>query len=191
MRKGLFIITLVGLLFTVGCICGPAGSASYRRVDTKRDLDRTTLARYRAEAAEAARAGQTGHMLVLEHSNWWPLGLLAFWHRGAVQALPAPQGGTYYMVSQSRGYGPLSVLYVSQQDATFRDDGSRFSTMDTSSILWGHLVMTHEMESEDKGGHWESHEMTSLIHHFINWGQMEHEFFFSLFSAPNPVGFGN
>ena len=191
MRKFGLLMAVIGLSFTVGCAGIGAGVSPYRSIALNRDLDAATLARYRAETEKAVEAGQRDHVVVLERSNWWPLGLVAYWHRGSVRAMRMLHGDTVYMVSRSRGYGPLSVAYVSKEDASFGTDGKRLNGMTTSSVLWGHLAMFHVMGSQADHGGWQRHESAHLLHHIINWTKAHGKVSFSLFSAPNPVGFGD
>jgi hypothetical protein len=171
-----------------GCAC-PPGAARYRTVDLDRDLAEGTLARYRAEAVAAERAGQEGHVLVLESTNLWPLGLVGYWRRGSVRAMEMP-GGVEYLVSESRGYGPLSVLYVSGDEAAFSADGVRLRGSASASLLWGHLAMFHSMDSGGAGSARHRHDSAHLLHHFLNWSTEHAGTSFWLFSAPNPVGAG-
>ncbi|MHC4479981.1 MAG: hypothetical protein ACYS1C_03305, partial [Planctomycetota bacterium] len=157
--------------------------------DLDRDLAEGTLARYRAEAVAAERAGQEGHVLVLESTNLWPLGLVGYWRRGSVRAMEMP-GGVEYLVSESRGYGPLSVLYVSGDEAAFSADGVRLRGSASASLLWGHLAMFHSMDSGGAGSARHRHDSAHLLHHFLNWSTEHAGTSFWLFSAPNPVGAG-
>jgi len=129
-------------------------------------------------------------MIVLEHTNWWPLGLLAYWKQGTVYAMRGADGRPRYMVSQSTGYGPLSLVYVSGQDAMYDAGGKRINAMGMDSVLWGHLAMFHQMGSRDATGKWLQHKSSHLVHHLINVSTMHGQTRWSLLSAPNPVGAG-
>lgn len=180
------MVALVVIL-SVATGCAGAGVASYQRIDMGRDLDAATVARYQAEALGTGHAQE---MVVLEHSNWWPLGIFAYWQQGTVQAMHGPDGKPLYMVSQSTGYGPLSVFWVDGTDAMFAADGTRLNTMGMDSILWGHLAMFHDMGSRSPQGEWSQHNSSHWLHHLINFSTMHGETSWSIFSAPNPVGAG-
>lgn len=189
MKRCWLLAATTGLFFVAGC-AGPLGASVYTRIDLDRDLGAAALARYRAEASDVAGAGQKGHMQVLERSNWWPLGLLAFWHQGTVRAMQTHEGATHYMVSQSRGYGPLSMFFVLRKEAVFRDDGRRLNGARASSVLWGHAAMFHTMESRREDGSWQRHGSAHLVHHLVNWARAHGRLSVSLLSAPNPIEFG-
>lgn len=180
---------IVVTLLAAGC-SGTPGVSAFRPVDLTGDLDATTLSRYRAETEQARAAGQSGHVITLESTNWWPLGVPAYWRRGSVRAMETADGESRYVVSSSRGYGPLSAFYVDERTATYRADGRRVGAHSGFSLLWGHLAMTHTMESRGPDGRWGRTEAVHLIHHFVNWGSRHGRSWFSLFSAPNPVGLG-
>ena len=171
------------------CWWSPDAPAAWGRtvpVDLGKDLDAATLARYQSEAQQAGE----GRHAVLEHTNWWPLGLLAYWRQGTVKVMPGPAGEPVYMVSQSDGYGPLSVFYVSGKDAMFAADGTRLNSMGMDSVLFGHLAMFHDMGSRSPDGQWSQHSSSHWLHHMINLAKMHGETTWSLFSAPGPVGSG-
>jgi len=182
---------LVGTLTLAGCATPGTGTrvAAFQTINLKADLDPAVLARYRAATPRASDAGGTCHMATLEETNWWPLGLLLFWHRGSVQSMPGEKGRTVYMVSQTRGFGPLSVLYVSREDATFDADGRLLADMSMGSVLWGHLAMFHGMRFRLDGDTWMTHSTSHWLHHAISVLDMNGVAGVSLFSAPNPVGF--
>ncbi|MFO7956616.1 MAG: hypothetical protein R6X33_05910 [Candidatus Brocadiia bacterium] len=186
---GLRCAVIVVTLLVAGC-SGTPGVAAYRPVDLTGDLDPATLSRYRAEAERARAAGQTGRALVLEQTNWWLPGVLAYWRRGSVRGMETTDGERHYTVSASTGYGPLSVLYVDEQTATYRADGRRVGAHSGFSLLWGHLAMNHTMESRGPDGRWGRSDAIHLVHHLVNWGSRHGRSWFSLFSAPNPVGLG-
>jgi hypothetical protein len=186
-RNAIVLVALVVLFVASGCT---GGVASFRRIDMGRDLDAATLARYQAETQQAAGAGRSQHMTVLEHTNWWPLGILAYWRQGTVQVMPGPGGRPVYMVSESTGYGPLSVFYVSGTDAMFSADGKRLNVMGMDSVLWGHVAMFHDMGSLSPEGEWSQHASSHWLHHLINLSKMHGKTSWSLFSAPGAVGAG-
>ncbi len=188
MKYALLTVLTAGILFVMGCASAP-GVSPFTEIDLGQDLDATTLARYKAEADKATEAGQTGHMLVLEQTNWWPLGIVAYWRAGSVKAMHG-SGGWHYMVSSNRGYGPLSSLFVTKQETTFSGDGKRLNSMGMDGVFFGHIAMFHSMGSRDDAGQWQSHESSHLMCHTFNWGSMHGATSFSLFSSPNPVGVG-
>jgi hypothetical protein len=185
----IYLTAIIAFVAMQGCSSVP-GVSSYQPVDLGRDLDAATLSRYRAEAETAAQAGQQGHMLVLERANRWPLGVLAYWKQGEVQAMHRSDGQLTYSISASQGYGPLSVLYVSGNGAVFDPDGKRLSGMSTGSVLWGHLAMVHAMAVRLGDGQWHEHTSAGFLHHLINVGTEHGNSCFYLFSMPNPVGSG-
>lgn len=180
MRTGSLAVAVVLLIGLAGCASAP-GASRFTSVSLTKDLDAASLARYRAEAEKARAAGQGGEMLVLEQTNAWPLGLLAYWRKGTVKTM-----GSTYTVTVSRGYGPLAMFYVRGRTATFDENGERLHGMDNSGVLWGHVVMMHSMEPG--GGH--KHRSLALLHHLINIVSEHGRTSVSLFSAPNPATFG-
>jgi hypothetical protein len=175
----LFVIgfLLIGL---AGCASAP-GASRFTPVSLTHDLDAASLARYRAEAEKVRDAGQSGGMLLLERSNAWPLGLLAYWRQGTVKTM-----GSSYTVTVSRGYGPLSMFYFRGRTATFNENGERLHAMDNSGVLWGHVAMMHSMEP----GGGQKHKSLALLHHIVNIVSEHGRTSVSLFSAPNPATFG-
>ncbi|MCL5270316.1 MAG: hypothetical protein M1457_07160 [bacterium] len=130
-------------------------------------------------------------MATLEATNWWPLSLVAYWRRGSVMTMPGNDGQLYYMVSQTRGYGPLSLIYLSQEDAAFDTQGKRLTHMTGRAVMMGCLAMSHEMESRLDPDTWMTHKTLHLIHHLINISDMDGMTNVSLFTAPNPIGYGH
>jgi hypothetical protein len=183
-----FALTIVFLLLQ-GC-AAPPGAGRFIPVNADHDLDSATLARYRGELEAVRKAGQRGPVVVLEHANAWPLGLIAYWRRAEVRAMQAPGGDTTYTVSRSRGYGPLSIFYVNGQDVTFNEDGKRRHAMGIDSVVWGHIAMLHSMEQRTDRGHWHRHSSAGFLHHLINVVKEHGRTRLSLFSAPNPVTLG-
>ncbi len=183
-------VAAVVLFLLAGCRSVP-GVSPYRSVDPDADLDASTLDRYRSELQRVREAGQAGHAAVLERTNWWPLGLLAYWRKGEVRAMIMPGGRRRYMVSASEGFGPLSLFYVTERSASYDAQGRRVAGNSGTSLLWGHLAMSHRMETRDEEtGHWRRMNSVHFAHHLINWGAGHGGSWVSLFSAPNPVGVG-
>lgn len=189
MRHGLLLAAMTGLFLVAGC-AAPAGASAFKPVDLYSDLNAQTLARYRAETALVTDAGQGGHVLVLEQTNQWPLGLLAYWHQGTVKAMRSKAGATTYVVSESHGYGPVSLVFVARNEAMFGDEGKRLSASAIGSVLFGHLAMFHDMGARDDAGVWHQHSSAHLIHHLVNVAKAHGKTSLSLLSAPNPVGLG-
>jgi|GEM_PF-2956170 len=117
------------------------------RIDLGGNLTPETLRRFEAESKHAAACCPDDRMADLERSNWWPLGILAYWWQGAVMRTETAPGRASYTVQRSQGFGPLSVLYVTSTHATYNDQGQRLSSMTGSSVLLGHLAMLHRSES--------------------------------------------
>ncbi len=186
MRRGAIVVLAVVVLVVAGCT---GGMGPYRSIDLGKDLDAATLARYQSEAQQASAAGM-GHMAVLEHTNWWPLGILAYWRQGTVRVMHGPDGQPVYMVSATDGYGPLSLFWVDGTDAMFGADGRRFSLMEMSSVLGCHFLMFHKMGGLSPEGQWLQHSSTNLFCHMINFNTMHGQTSWSLFTTPGPVGAG-
>ncbi len=186
-RNAIVALGVVVLFVASGCT---GGVAPYHRISLDRDLDAATLARYQAETQQVAAGGQTPHMAVLEHTNWWPLGIVAYWRQGTVQVMAGPDGQPVYMVSATDGYGPLSLFWVDGTDAMFAADGTRFSLMEVSSVLGCHFLMFHKMGSLSPQGQWLQHGSTHLFCHLINFGTVHGKTTWSLFTTPGPVGAG-
>jgi hypothetical protein len=183
-KRGAIVLLAVVVVVVAGCA---GGVGPYRSINLNQDLDAATLSRYQAEAQHLLDGQPMG---VLEHTNWWPLGLLAYWRQGTVKVMPGADGKPAYMVSNSAGYGPLSVFYVSGRDAMFAADGTRLNSMNMASILWGHLVMFHDMGSLSPDGKWSQHNSSAWLHMLINLSTMHGHTSWSLFSSPGPVGAG-
>ena len=183
-------IAALVVILSLATGCAGAGVASYQRIDMGQNLDAATVARYQAETKLAVAAGEDQQMPVLEHSNWWPLGILAYWQQGTVQAMHDSDGKPVYMISQSTGYGPLSLFWVDGTDAMFAADGTRLSMMDMSSILGCHFLMLHNMGTRSPQGQWWEHSSVNLFCHMININTMHGQTSWSLITTPGPVGSG-
>jgi hypothetical protein len=187
MKYGMLPVLMLAFAVTVGC-AAPRGASAFQPVDLGRDLDAATLARYRAEAAEVAGSGH--HGAIIEYRNGWPLGLLAFWRKGEVRVMQGTDGRPQYAVSAATGYGPLSMFWVTGEDAMYDADGKRQHSMGMGSAVWGHIYMTHTMENPAPDGTWHRSESHHVMHHMINWTKQHGASGFYLFSTPNPVGSG-
>ncbi len=185
-RTSLLALSLVS---AIGCTTFDGGAASFTNVDLVGDLDAETLARYQEEVAAARADGASGDELVIEKTDLWPLGLLAYWERGTVTAHDMPGHGTLYSVEKTRGYGPLAMVWVSEERATFDAKGVRMDGSLAGSVLWGHLAMVHEMDHSMCGMN-QKHTSLHLLHHLINVSTVGDKTAVYLLSGPNPVGFG-
>ncbi len=180
MRRLQSVAIVAVLAISLGC-AGPAVS-SFRPVGVGGNLPHTAVERYRSEMEEAPASSE--HTVLLEESNGWPLGILAYWRRGTVHAM-SHGGDTRYIVTRSRGYGPLSMFYVAEDQAVFDADGRRLNGSSMSSVLFGHIAMFHKMDNGER-----EHRSAHLVHHLLNWSKGHGRTRISLFSAPNPVEFG-
>ncbi len=184
MRRGAIAVLAVVVVAVAGCT---GGVGPYRSINLNQDLDAATLSRYQAETQQLP-AGQ--HMGVLEHTNGWPLGLLAYWRQGTVRVMPGADGRPVYMVSATDGYGPLSLFWVDGTDVMYGADGKRFNLMEVSSIFGCHLVMFHKMGGLSPEGQWMEHSSTHLFCHMLNFGSVHGQTNWSVLTAPGPVGGG-
>ena len=187
MKSMYWIALLSGVVLLTGC----AGPAAFTSVDLERDLSASDIARYQSKlsGAPVSSHGEHGHMMTLERMNRWPLGLIAYWKSGTVRAMHSP-GGTSYMVSKSRGIGPLAVLYASKEEAVYNEKGKRQSYMKMGSLVYGHLAMNHVMGARMDDGQWMQHWSSGIAHHLINIGEGHDGRYYSLLSDPNPISVG-
>lgn len=137
----------------------------------------------------SGHVGHGAHAAKIEGQNWWGLGLIGYWRHGKVVAM-GNEASRYYMVTKSRGYGPLALPFVFREQATYNAEGTRESYMMNASILWGHMAMAHHMGSRLSGGQWMGHTGVGVFHHMVNVGVGHGGGSVSFFSAPNPFGFG-
>lgn len=178
--KATIIVALA--LMVAGC----SGALAFQDVDLDRDLGKADLARYEREWKAQQAAGRGGEMAPLEHTNWWPLGIVAYWRRGSVMKAPGAAPG--YRVRSTLGIGPLSVLYAAEAHGAFDQAGRRMGTMKMSSLLWGHLAMFHESDVMLADGTRQKTWSAGLVHHILAIHRMNGHTSVSLFSAPNIVG---
>lgn len=181
-------ICLLGFAVVTLGLLGCTAAHPYTRIDLGQDLSPATLARFAAESKDAATCHAGAQVTELESSNWWPLGILAYWWQGAAMRAEAVPGQASYMVQTSQGVGPVSILYVTSTHATFDDQGRRLSTMTGSNVLLGHLAMIHSSETVLPDGRTQAVRMYHLFHHLLNIHSMDGHTNVSLFTSPNPVG---
>ncbi len=176
-----FAVAMLGLL---GC----SSAHPYTRIDLSQNLSPATLTRFAAESEDAAACHAGAGMADLERTNWWPLGILAYWWQGSAMRTEAAPGKPAYMVQTSQGFGPVSILYVTSTHSTYDDQGQRLSTMTGSNVLLGHLAMIHSSENVLADGRTQEVRMYHLFHHLLNIHSMDGHTNVSLFTSPNPVG---
>ena len=107
----------VAVIAVAALLAGCTGANAYQSVDLQSNLDQATLDRYQSEWKALADAGQGGHMVELESSNWWPLGLILYHRDSSVTRMETPQGPVYH-VKSGHGFAPLSLLYSVSTHAT-------------------------------------------------------------------------
>ncbi len=180
-------LAVAGILM-VGCSSAPA---SYESIDLRQDLGKGGLDRYQGEWTAAGGGASAEPWTNLEYSNGWPLGLLAYWDKGAVRAQGKEGSLSHYTVTRAQGFGPLSLLYAYQEDAMFHGDGRRRSYMSTHNILWGHLAMIHVMDMAPGEAHCGDHWAAMIFHHLIAFGRGHGGAFFSIGGYPNPMTIGD
>lgn len=178
-KASVFLI-LAASAFLAGC----TGPNSFTRVDLTANLSQETVARYEREWQ--ALPGSPG-MAMLEKSNWWPLGLVAY-HRDAMVMREEGPHGPVYSVMSGHGFGPLSVLYARTTHASFDASGKRMSWMRMQNLLLGHLAMTHESNSLLADDRRETMFSAHLMHHLFAYHRVDAHAYWSLLTVPNPIG---
>jgi hypothetical protein len=169
-------------------LLGCASVPPYTRLDLKQNLSSETLARFQRESKDAAACCPGARMVQLERSNWWPVGLLAYWWQGSAMRTEVAPGEPSYMVQNSQGYGPISILYVTSTHSTYNGQGQRVSSMTSGNVLLGHLAMLHRSENVLPDGRTQEVRMYHLFHHLLNIHTMDGHTNVSLFTSPNPLG---
>ncbi len=182
-RCAVFTLSLVGSALLTGCV----GPNAFKEVALDRDLSEGDVARYEAEWKALKTEASSNTMTRLESTDWWPLGLVAYWRRGTVTRVESANGKPEYHVSDALGIGPLALLYASGKDAVFDANGKRLSTMGMTSVLLGHLAMFHSSDMVLADGRRRQMSSAHLVHHIINLHWMDGHWSFSLFTAPNPI----
>jgi hypothetical protein len=168
-------------------LAGCAGPNAFRNVDLSKGLSAGDVQRYESEWRALRQSGHAEGMATLEHSNWWPLGLLIYHKDASVMRMPGPNGPTYTVMS-GHGFGPLSVLYARATSATYDGDGRRMSWMRMRNALVGHLAMSHESEAQLADGREEKTFSAHLLHHLFSVHKMNGHTYVSLLTIPNPIG---
>lgn len=192
--KRIFLAAATLALFVVGAGC-THNTQPFRDIDLTADLGPATLQRYEALAHQATGQGMPSHgghhAATIEHSNWWPLGLLAYWRRGSVKAIHTTSGKWNYMVTESTGLGPLAIFGHRREQASYDSSGKRLSYMAGAGLALGHPFMYHAMGARLEDGQWMEHRTWSLLHHLVNIGRAHGRTSFWLLTAPNPAGMGD
>jgi hypothetical protein len=170
-------------IFAIGCTAGRA----FQSVDLSTNLTAETLQRYESEWKEAQAEGRAEHMVQLERSNWWPLGLIAYHRDCTVMRMEGPDGPVYH-VSSGHGFGPLCLLYTRSTHATFTAKGERVNWMRMQHILHGMLAMGDETDAKLTDGREEWSSCWGFLHHIFNVHSMNGHRYYSLISMPNPLG---
>lgn len=183
---GIALMALV-VMACLGSGCAMVGEYSFQDLDLKGNLSKETLKRYESEWRTLEASGERQGMAQLEYTNWWPLGLIVYWRQGSVMRMGSSDG-PFYVVSRSRGVGPLGVLHVAQTHATFDGKGQRLSGMTVHNVLLGHLAMIHQNDALLANGRRQEMTAMHLVHHLINVHAMDGHTEISLFTGPNPAG---
>jgi len=178
---------LGAVAFAGAMLSGCVGPNRYQNVDLSHDLNQAALARYDSEWKALQAEGHTEPMLRLEHSNWWPLGLVAYHRECSVTRMETPQGPVYHVMS-GHGFGPLSLLYAISTDATYTAAGDRINWMRMETALTGCLAMGHETDAKLSDGRQEWSSSWHLVHHVFNIHAMDGHTYYSLFTMPNAIG---
>ena len=181
------IILGATLVVCVAVATGCSSIAPYQSVDLSKNLSPETLQRYEKEWQDLKAAGHEDSSAVLESSNWWPLGLVAYHRDASVMRMPGSDGPTY-MVMSGVGLGPLSVLYAGSTHATFNAKGERVSMMKMGNYLWMHLAMTHASDTVLPNGRREKMSSMALFMHALNIQKMGKHMYISIFTLPNAIG---
>lgn len=176
-----FAVLALGLL---GC----SSAHPYSRIDLGQDLSPETIRRFESESEDAAACCPGARMTEFEHTNWWPLGILAYWWQGSAMRTDVAPGKAGYMVQASQGLGPVAILYETSTHSTYNGQGQRLSTMTGSNVLLGHLAMIHRSETVLPDGRKQEVSMYHLLHHLLNIHRMDGHTNVSLFTSPNPIG---
>jgi hypothetical protein len=165
------------------------GNYAFTDVNVAGNLSPQTVARYESEwKAVQASAGSDCCMAELELTNWWPLGLLLYWDRGSVMRSETANG-PIYMVSKAWGLGPMCIVYVAEDMATFDSKGQRLSGMNVWNCALGMVGMVHNSDAILANGQRQTMSAGHLAHHLIAYHAMDGHTQISLLTGPNPVGF--
>ncbi len=190
MRRVLMLLAVVATFLSVGCAY-PAGLSKYEPLDLGQDLDAATLARYNSETKAVRAAGQQGDVLWLERSNGWALGLLLHWRKNGVRVMSASGSNPQYMVTEERGYGPISLLYLSTRTVRYDANGKRMREASATNVVMGMIVALFDTSERGGDGAWRERNSVSIARHVLNWSRGQGASGFWLFSLPNPAGWGD
>jgi len=185
--RNVLVAAMVVSLFVI--VAGCSAAKPFQRVDLSAPLSSADLQRYESEWQEAHAAAHGGHMhhAVLEHSNWWPLGLLIYHRDATVMRMESPDGPVYHIM-YGEGYGPLSLIYAVSTHATYNAKGTRLSWMRMSNILLAHIAMGHESVTTLPNGEEETCSTLHLLMHLFSIDKMNGHTYVSILSLPNPIG---
>ena len=175
------------LVLATAALAGCVGPNPYRSVDLQRNLDQAALERYESEWQALPAADRAKHEVVLEHSNWWPLGIIAYHRDSSVTRMAGP-AGPVFQVTSGHGFGPLSLLYSVSTHATYTAKGERENWMRLQAILKGCLAMAHDTNVQLADGRVERSSSWHLVHHIFNVHTMDGHSYISLLTVPNPIG---
>ena len=181
------VVLSFGLIMAVAILAGCVGPNPYVRVNMDENLSQEALQRYEREWKDLEAAGHKDGAAVLEASNWWPLGLVAYHRDSSVVRIPGAEGPTYTVMSGS-GFGPLSVLYAGSTHATFNAQGERVNMMHMGNYLWMHLAMTHASDTVLPNGDRERTSSVALFMHALNIERMGGHTYVSILTLPNAIG---
>ena len=187
MRK-LLLMSIVLIGFGLSG-CAVVGKYGFTDVDLNGNLTPQSLNRYESEWKAIQAGGEAGGcMAQLELTNWWPLGLILYWDRGSVMRSETADGPTY-MVSKAWGLGPLCIVYVTEDMATFDAKGRRLSGMGVWNCLLGMVGMVHSGDAILANGQRQTMSAGHLAHHLLAYHTMDGHTQISMLTGPNPVGF--
>jgi hypothetical protein len=186
-RSSGFLVIALSVASVVGCA---SGAAPYQHVSLKGDLSAEALSRYREEMA-AVPHPELRPLMTLESTNGWALGLVGYWRKGVVEAVMTPSREHVFAVSESRGYGPISMLYIKRESAVFDAEGRRLSAEVSTGVLWGQLMRKQIRQMPTKEGEWLMEGTVHLLFNLLHWrvaGGLPASF--SLLGDPSPIGWG-
>lgn len=186
MKRMLVAAAVVSLVVLVA---GCSSARSFQSVNLDTRLTAQDLQRYESEFKELQEAAGGAHIhhAVLEHSNWWPLGLLIYHRDASVTRMESAQGPIYHIM-YGQGYGPLSLIYAVSTHATYNAQGERLSWMKMSNILLAHIAMAHESVTDLPNGTQETSSTWHILMHLLSIDKMNGHTYVSILTIPNPIG---